>query len=102
MKPDVTRTYHTDTGVETTEGALDVHSVRYTIVTPIAIDGPSVEEIIVAKDTTTATIEIIYPTEKQTSDPPISGSFYVRAYDEAGTPCDMQEDLDFETSNSNF
>ena len=81
---------------------MDVYSVRYTIVTPIAIDAPSVEEIIVAKDTTTATIEIIYPSDKQTSDPPITGSFYVRAFDEAGTACDMQEDLDFDTSPSTF
>ena len=47
VKPEVTRTFHDSDGEETTENAQDVHSVRYTVVTPIAITTYSVEQITV-------------------------------------------------------
>ena len=81
----MTRTFRTEAGEETTKNALDVHSVRYTVVTPIAIDAPSVEEIIVIKDTTKATIEVTLPADKQLSTSPISGTFYAKCYHPDGS-----------------
>ena len=84
MEPVVTRTFldidgnvipDEIDGVETTVANEDVDVVRYTVETQVPLSSASVEQILVTKITTTATITFVYPNDLQLSSPPISGSF---------------------------
>ena len=98
----MTRTFHDINGAETTEDALDVDSVRYTIEVPVAIEGPSVEQILVDKDTTVATFEFVYPNDSQLfSSPPITGTFYAKCYHPDGREFSTP-DMGFSTSANDF
>jgi len=67
--------------------------------TPKPLDGPSVELILVSKDTTESTFEIRYPVDVQLSSPPITGTFYVECYHPDGTMYATQ-DMDFSTNKN--
>lgn len=78
--PEVTRTYLDALGEETSEVTT---TSKYTIVVPVPIPSdmsPSVENVIVEKVDTAATIEIALPAAVQLSDAPLEGSFVATCY----------------------
>lgn len=94
----VTLTLFDVDGVETTDAAGDADSYVYTVEVPTAISAPSVESIIVVPTTTTATVDIVYPADRQLSTPPISGKFFIECTHPDGSSYPTQ-DLDIYSAN---
>lgn len=84
----MTATYFDAVGIETTVDALDVHTVKYSIETPMALSSATVETIMFVPVTTGSTIEIVYPEDGILSSPPLSGTFYVSCYNTDGNRYD--------------
>ena len=92
----MTRLFLTVDGIETTQNASDFAIVQYLVETPVVLSAPSVETIMVALVTSTATVDIVYPVDKQLSSDPLSGSFYVSCYNTDGSMYDTS-DMDITT-----
>lgn len=86
--PIVTATFFDDSGIETTQDAPEVHTVKYTVELPMAISRASVETIMIVPVSSDSTIEIVYPAEKQLSSPPLSGTFFATCYNTDGNRYD--------------
>jgi len=80
----VTLTFKDTSGVEVPEGDATAVSWVYTIEVPTAIEGPSVESIMVVAITTVSEFDFVYSKDLQLSDPPLSGSFYLMCSDTQG------------------
>jgi hypothetical protein len=63
VSPLVTRKFLDSAGSETSEGAVDVHSVSYTIETPTALSSPSIDTVFIVPGTSTSNLEISYPVD---------------------------------------
>jgi hypothetical protein len=59
------------------EDSDDIYSVSYIIVVPTAISVPSVDTIMVMRTSTKSRVEVIYPKDKQLSDAPLTGKFFI-------------------------
>jgi hypothetical protein len=84
VEPLVTSTFYDGSGSVTTEDSGTVNSITYMIQTPTALAAASVDNIFVLPITTSSTIEVVYPSVKQLSSPPLSGKFFVECHDVTG------------------
>jgi hypothetical protein len=82
--PEVTVAFFDADGQETTKGASDLDQAVYTVTVPKALSEASVTSILPLNVNSTATIDFVYPTDKQLSDPPMTGKFYARCADVDG------------------
>jgi hypothetical protein len=87
----VSKTSFKADGTETIESDPDVDTVKYTIVTPMALSSATVETIMFVPLTTGARAEIAYPDALQLSSPPLSGTFYASCYNTDGNKYDTQD-----------
>ena len=84
VSPIVTRSFLDSAGDLTTEEAGNVFTVQYIIETPKALSAASVETIMLLYISSTASVDIVYPIDKQLSSPPLSGSFIVECFNTDG------------------
>ena len=84
VDPLVTLKYVDQDDLEVEADAFNMRAVVYTVQTPTALNGPSVETIMVLPLSTFSTIEFVYPTEIQLSSPPLTGKFWIECHNTEG------------------
>ena len=101
VSPVVTATYYDGSASETTADSSTVNSIKYTITVPIALSGESVSSAFELAISTSSTIDIVTPANKQLSSPPITGSFWVECHNEVDQAFATQ-DMDIGISDKDF
>lgn len=97
VSPIVTLAYYDSDGVEIFDPEVDgVISYVYTVEVPTALEGPSVENIMVVPLTSYSDFSFVYSTDIQLSSPPLSGKYYINCGDTDGN---IYSTLDLDVSN---